>query len=142
MTCKSLFLTLFTVTVLFCGCTQIHVPAGKYETTLDGREDFAAVYNDLIFIRVKEPDDDRKRSGYWDWAGHFDTEDDGRIILKMNEDDTRKWGFHFDFYFSNGMIVVHDIGAQNSYHLRIRQPFVPMPQNTPSQFQGEFSTYK
>ena len=142
MTCKSLFPALFALALLFCGCTEITVPAGKYDTTLDGREDFAAVYNDIIFIRVKEPDDDLKRNGYWDWAGNFDISDNGKLLLKMNDDDARKWGFHFDFYFSNGMIVVHDIGAQGSYHLSLRQPIAPMQQNPPSQFQGEFSAYK
>ena len=140
---KFLLLALFIFPVLFCSCAQLVAPPGKYETTIDGREDFAAVYNDLIFIRIKEPDDDRKRSAYWDWAGHFEIMENGRILLDMDEDTARKWGFHYDFSFNNGMIVVHDLGAENSFHLRRRQAASPMPsQNSFSQPQGDFSTYK
>ena len=138
MNIKSLCLLILPLATFFCGCSQLTLATGKYETSLPGREDFAAIYDDLIFIRVREPNDDPSQNSYWDWAGNFDIEDDGHIILKMDKSTARKWNFHYDFYRRDGMITVYDLSAENSYNLRHRPGSAAQRRNHQ---QGDFSTY-
>lgn len=111
--------------ILLTGCEQLTLENGKYESSLSGREDFAAVYEDLIFIRVREPSEDPAQNNYWDWAGKFEIESDGHILLKMDKPLARKWNFNYDFYRRNGMITVYDLGAENSFNLRLRPASAP-----------------
>lgn len=150
MNSKFLLLFTFIIPLLFCGCSSITIPNGKYDTTIDGREDFVAIYNDIIYLRIKQPDDDRRINDYWEWAGNFKIADDGRFFFKMDDDTARKWNFSYEFSLSNGMISVYDISAENSFHLRRRQPrpthnsYPPaMNHHPPAQPapQGDFSTY-
>ena len=139
---KFFCLILLTVVALLTGCEQLTLENGKYETSLSGRDDFAAVYEDLIFIRVREPSDDPASNSYWDWAGKFKIESDGHILLKMDKPLARKWDFHYDFYRRDGMITVYDLGAENSYNLRLRPASGYAPRNGSSQTQGSFPVYK
>ena len=150
MNFKVLLSFVFFLPLLFCGCSSITIPNGKYDTTIDGREDFVAIYNDVIYLRIKQPDDDRKINDYWEWAGNFKIEDDGRFFFKMDDATARKWNFSYEFSLRNGMISVYDISAENSFHLRRRQPrtapsgsYPPaVNRYTPSATQqGDFSTY-
>ena len=138
---KFFFFLLLPLIFILCGCEQLTLANGKYESSISGREDFAAVYEDLIFLRVREPSDDPAVNSYWDWAGNFDIEDDGHIVLKMNKDTARKWNFHYDFYRKNGMITVYDLGAENSFNLRHRPASAPQ-RGSSAQTQGGFDTYK
>lgn len=138
---KFLLFFICVAAAILSGCSQITLPNGKYETTLSGREDFVAVYDDLIFVRIKEPDDDQKRNSYWDWAGNFSIEDDGHIVFKMDNSTARKWNFHYDFFCRNGSIIVHDVGSENSFQLRHRPGSAPQYNNFQSQ-QGDFTAYK
>ena len=138
---KFLILLFLPLLVILCGCEQLTLANGKYEASLSGREDFAAIYDDLIFLRVREPSEDPSVNSYWDWAGKFDIENDGRIILKMDKDIARKWNFHYDFYRNNGMITVYDHSSQNSYNLRYR-PASAGQRSAASQTQGDFNSYK
>ena len=135
---KFLCFAILPLAAFFCGCSQLTLATGKYETTLPGREDFAAIYDDLIFIRIREPNDDPSQNSYWDWAGNFEIEDDGHILLKMDKPTARKWNFHYDFYRRDGMITVYDLGAENSYNLRHRPGSAAQRRNHQ---QGDFSTY-
>ena len=149
MNFKTFFLAILFLPVLFCGCSSLTIPNGKYDTTLDGREDFIAIYNDIIYLRIKQPDDDRKNNDYWEWGGNFKLEDDGRFIFDMDEDTARKWNFSYEFSLSNGMISVYDISAENSFRLRRRQQRpahgqsaqYPPGNPAPAAPQGDFSTY-
>ena len=138
MNFKFLCFAIPVLAAFFCGCSQLTLTAGKYETTLPGREDFAAIYEDLIFIRVREPNDDPSQNAYWDWAGNFEIEDDGHIILKMDKATARKWNFHYDFYRRDSMITVYDLSAENSFNLRHRSNSAAQRRNPQ---QGDFSTY-
>jgi hypothetical protein len=133
---------LFSVAVI-TGCEQLTLENGKYETSLSGREDFAAIYDDLIFIRVREPSDNPSQITYWDWAGKFEIESDGHIRLKMKRELARKWDFHYDFFRRNGMITVYDLDAENSFNLRLRPANAPAVRNDYNpQIQGGFPAYK
>ena len=141
----SIFCTVTAVAaaIVFSGCEQLTLDNGKYETTLSGREDFAAVYDDLIFIRVREPSEDPSQNNYWDWAGKFEIEEDGHIRFKMPRELARKWDFHFDFYRRNGMITVYDLDSENSFNLRYRPAAAPAVRNYNNpQVQGGFPAYR
>ncbi len=141
--CKFTALILSVSAMLFSGCEQLTLDNGKYETALPGREDFAAIYDDLIFIRVREPSEDPSQNTYWDWAGKFEIEDDGHIKFKMPRELARKWDFHFDFYRRNGMITVYDLDAENSFNLRLRPVGAPPVRNNyHPQIQGGMPAYK
>lgn len=114
------FITIVALSAVFCGCSSLTLDDGKYETSLPGREDFAAVYKDLIFIRLREPADDPARNNYWIWAGKFSIEDDGHIILDMDKKLAKKWDFSYDLYRRPGSITVHDLGAENYFDLKLR----------------------
>ena len=142
--CQKFFcLILLFVVAILTGCEQLTLENGKYETSLSGRDDFAAVYKDLIFIRVREPSEDPARNSYWDWAGKFEIESDGHILLKMDKDLAREWKFHYNFYRRDGgMITVYDLGSENSYNLRLRPASGNIPSNGSSQTQGGFPVYR
>ena len=133
--------------IFFAGCETITLDNGKYETVIPGREDFAAVYGDLIFLRLRDPSDENSRNDYWDWAGNFEIEPDGHIILDMDKNLARNWNFHYDLYRRNGFITVYDLSAENAFNLQFRpakagdkqqrNPVIDQSLNT-----GEFNTYK
>ena len=116
----STFIFALLLSAFICGCGGLTLSDGKYETSLPGREDFAAVYNDLIFIGLREPSDDPAHNNYWIWAGSFSIEDDGRIMLDMDKKLSKKWNFSYNLYRRDGAISVHDIGAGNSFYLKLR----------------------
>jgi len=105
--------------VLICGCEQLRLVNGKYETTLAGREDFAAVYEDLIFLRLRDPQSDGT-GNYWDWAGKYKIDDDGRITLQMDKEKLRIWNFYYNFYSKRGAIAVADLSAESGFDLKFR----------------------
>ena len=142
--CRNFFcFILLALVAMLTGCEQLTLQNGKYETSLSGRDDFAAVYKDLIFIRVREPSDDKSRNSYWDWAGKFEIESDGHILLKMDKDLAREWKFHYNFFRrDSGVITVYDLGAENSYNLRLRPASGNAPRNGTPQSQDGFTAYK
>ncbi len=143
----SAFIFLLLISAFICGCGSLTLSNGKYETSLPGREDFAAVYNDLIFIGLREPSDDPSQNNYWIWAGSFSIDDDGRIMLDMDKKLAKKWNFSYNLYRRNTSISVHDIGAGNSFDLRLRASDNPSVNRisapaAPSAAPGTFPAYR
>ncbi len=119
---KIFVLALFAL--LASGCTEIRLANGKYTTNLSGRDDFAAVYNDLIFLRLRNAEDHTMNNGYWDWAGKYKVVD-GRIIdLQMDRKTKRDWQFYYSLTMRGNAIVVEDHRAEHSYVLTHR-PALP-----------------
>ena len=110
--------------VLICGCTEIRLTNGKYTTNLSGRDDFAAVYNDLRFLRLRNAEDNTINNGYWDWAGKYEIVDGKHISLDMDRKTKRDWQFYYSLTMRGNAIVVEDHRAENSYVLTLR-PAVP-----------------
>ena len=50
--------------VIFTGCTELRLAEGIYTTNLSGREDVAMVCNDLIFLRLRNAEDDTLDNGF------------------------------------------------------------------------------
>ena len=121
--------------VIFTGCTELRLAEGIYTTNLSGREDVAMVCNDLIFLRLRNAEDDTLDNGYWDWAGSYRIGEASRIHLDMNRKDKRDWNFYYHLTMRGNAIEVEDLRAANSYVLQLR-PAVPrrpqpMPVNAP-----------
>ena len=110
-------LFIFTVLcILFAGCTVPVLPNGKYETSQPGRDDFIAIYNDMLIMRLRNPEkftgmDD----GYWDWGGKFEIRSDNRIIPDMSRSEKRQWFFYYEFYKNGNGIKVNDLRAETGF---------------------------
>ena len=129
------FFALALLSFLVAGCTEIRLANGKYTSDLSGRDDFAAVYNDLIFLRLRNAEDNTMNNGYWDWAGKYEIVDGKRIELDMDRKSKRDWQFYYSLTMRGNAILVEDHRAENSYVLTLR-PAVPrrpaaMPQEMP-----------
>ena len=114
---KKLFAAL-TALIVFTGCENIRLANGMYETTLSGRRDSAAVYDDMIILRLRNPQKESgTEDGYWDWGGKYEVIDGDRIMLKMNRETARVWGFYYDLLMRRNGIEVVDHRAGSSYRL-------------------------
>ena len=110
---------------LVAGCTEVRLANGKYESALEGREDFAAVYGDLIFLRLRNAESDQADGGYWDWAGKFRIIDETGIELDMDRRTKRLWKFYYQLSVRGKDIVVEDLKAEKSFFLRLRPAAAP-----------------
>ncbi|MBE6357345.1 MAG: hypothetical protein E7058_09605 [Lentisphaerae bacterium] len=110
---------IFAMVVLFgSGCEVIRLSNGKYETTLSGRDDFAAVYKDMIILRLRNPQNENGTDdGYWDWGGKYEITDENRIELNMSREEARRWDFYYDLRKQDNAIKVTDHRAENSFRL-------------------------
>ena len=80
---KTVFYTaVLLLTLIVTGCTELRLANGIYLCETAGRDDMATVYNDQIFLRLRNAEDDTMNNGYWDWAGKYEIGDAGRIYLK------------------------------------------------------------
>lgn len=105
--------------VIISGCEIIRLPNGKYENSLSGRDDFAAVYQNLIILRLRNPENESgTEDGYWDWGGKYEVMDDNRIILDMDRETGRNWNFYYRLTKEGNNIKVTDHRAENSFRLR------------------------
>ena len=118
------FAALFAIT-FFTGCEVIRLNNGKYETTLPGRSDFAAVYGDLIILRLRNPENETgTENGYWDWGGKYSIRDRYLVELDMDRQTARKWNFYYELRRQDNGIRVIDHRAENAYQLH-HIPAVP-----------------
>ncbi len=109
----------FVVTVLIgAGCTSPVLATGRYAAEVSGREDYAMVYQDMIFLHVKTPRLHSDRLEYWDWAGKYELDASGNIVLDMPRDEQKLWGFYYTFISKKEGIVLNDVGDRKGYLLR------------------------
>ena len=121
------------VSTFFFGCAVPVLPNGKYETSLQGRDDFIAIYNDMLIMRLRNPEKiSGTDDGYWDWGGKFEIRSDNRIIPDMSRSERRQWFFYYELYKNGNGIKVNDLRADNSFQLdhvpaRTPPPMSPLP---------------
>ena len=104
------------------GCASKPLPTGKYQIEEPAREDFAVVYEDLIFLRIKSPDDAPGALAYWEWAGKYTVEDNGVLVFDMEKETRRRWDFYFQFIRNRDGLVFNDWANQNGHLLRYQAP--------------------
>ena len=123
---------LFFVLIFAAGCVgQPNLATGKYQISTPGRDDFAVVFNDLIFLRVKSPEDAPGSLSYWEWAGKYKVDDDGEIMLQMDHETNRRWRFYFQFLRKREGISFNDWSKQTGYLLQYQQPELRSGANAP-----------
>ena len=119
------FFLLLAAGLLLAGCESVQLASGMYETTLPGRRDSAAVYGDMIILRLRNPENESgTEEGYWDWGGKYEIRDGSQIFLKMDRETARVWGFYYELTMQKDGIKVTDHRAENSYRLEY-VPAVP-----------------
>ena len=134
------FCAVMLLAVLISGCTEIKLANGKYTTSLSGRDDFAAVYNDLIFLRLRNAEDHTMNNGYLDWAGKYKIVDGKNIELDMDRKTKRDWKFYYSLYMQGNAIVVEDHRAENTYTLTYRPAQLRKPAAMPAG--NQFPAYR
>jgi len=118
--------------ILTAGCnTQPYLPTGKYQISDPGRSDFAVVFEDLIFLRVKSPEDAPGSLAYWEWAGKYKVDDNGEIMLQMDHETNRRWRFYFQFLKKRDGISFNDWAKQTGYMLNYQRPELRSGTNAP-----------
>ena len=122
---KKCLFVLMPILLAVVGCADIRLANGKYTTSLPGREDFAAVYGDLIFLRLHNAESEEADGGYWDWAGKYRIVDDKYIELDMDRKTLRTWKFYYQLTMRGKNISVEDLRAENSYLLHFRAAAPP-----------------
>lgn len=104
------------------GCSSTPLPTGKYQIDEPAREDFAVVYEDLIFLRIKSPDDAPGSLAYWEWAGKYKVEENGVLVFDMDRETQQRWEFYFQFIRKREGLIFNDWANQNGHLLRYQTP--------------------
>lgn len=113
---KSIFLAAAVCAGLcFAGCTSPRLADGEYRIAASGRGDFIAVYQDLIFVKVRNPDLSSGVENYWHWAGKYALSDNGEIRFDMDKELEEKWRPLFNFSKRNDGISLMDFTAHRRY---------------------------
>ena len=124
-------LTLLAAGLFLAGCSSPNLRTGEYRIDRPGRDDFAVVYEDLIFIHVRSPENVPGTLAYWEWAGKYKVLENGEIELDMDRETLRRWKFNFQFLRKSEGIGINDWEKQTGYVLRYRTPKMrsnaPMP---------------
>ncbi|WP_294434682.1 hypothetical protein [uncultured Victivallis sp.] len=111
---------------LATGCTIPVMATGKYAAEDSGREDYAVVYQDKIFLHIKAPELYNGRASYWDWAGKYELTSAGEIRPDMDRETAKLWNFYYTFLSKREGIVVNDLSENKGYLLRF-QPTAKRP---------------
>ena len=124
-------LTFSFILLLTSGCEVVRLANGKYETTISDRGDFAAVYGDLMIIRLRNPQNETGTDdGYWEWGGKYKVREDNVIELDMDRETSRNWNFYYQLRKNGNSIRVFDHRAENNFQL-IHIPAVPQKKSAP-----------
>lgn len=119
---------------LIAGCSSIKMQGGKY--TGKERGEFAMVYEDLIFLRVKAGKNIPGSLSYWEWGGKYTVDPVTRIVsLDMEGENAKLWKFSYTIYADRSAIVLSDLAENRKYVLRYEYPVLRRkPANAPKAF--------
>lgn len=119
---------------LIAGCTDVTLQGGKY--TGSDRGEFAMVYEDLIFLRVKAGKNIPGSLSYWEWGGKYSIDPETRIVrLKMKTETEKLWKFSYTIYADRSSIVLKDLSENKKYALKYERPALRgKPANAPQAF--------
>lgn len=119
------------VTVLLTGCSSILLQDGKY--TGKERGEFAVVYKDLIFLRVKAGKNIPGALTYWEWGGKYSVDSRTRKVnLDMDREIGKQWKFSYSIYADRHAVVLEDLEENKKYYLNYEYPVLRRkPANAP-----------
>jgi hypothetical protein len=115
-------LTLALAAGILAGCSQPNLRTGEYRIDRRDRDDFAVVYDDLIFVHIKSPENVPGTLAYWEWAGKYKVRENGEIELGMDHETECRWKFNYQFLRKNDGISFNDWENNTGYMLRYRTP--------------------
>ena len=105
------------------GCVNEVLYNGMYRNSSPSRDDYAVVYNDLIFLHVKAPDTIPGASAYWEWAGNYSINSaDGSIEFDMDKETRDRWNFSYNFLRQPGKLIINDLANNTGIELRYVTP--------------------
>lgn len=107
---------------LLCGCSSQKLNIGVYQSVDSSRDDMAMVYEDMIILQVKSPENSEGALAYWTWGGNYSYDDDGQIILKMDDETRKRWNFYYNFLGRKDGIVINDLTNNTGLVLRYTLP--------------------
>lgn len=85
------------------GCAH-RLPEGRYSAS--GRNDYALVNNDLIFLHITTPQENPSQLAFWDWAGSYSLAKNGVLKPDMETELWKKWNFYYSFVYEKNAIRV------------------------------------
>lgn len=107
---------------MLSGCAETTLRTGEYRITRPDRDDFAVVYDDMIFLHIKSPDLAPGTLAYWEWAGKYKVLDNGEIELDMDRETRRRWKFYYQFLIKNNGMSFNDWAEHKGYLLQYQTP--------------------
>ena len=117
------FVVMLALAGLFlAGCAEPNLRNGEYRLDRPGRDDFAVVYEDLIFLRIRSPENVPGKFAYWEWAGKYKVLGNGEIEFDMDHETRRRWKFNYQFLRKKDGIGFNDWEWNAGYLLRYRTP--------------------
>lgn len=116
------------------GCRNLQLQGGKY--TGKDRGEFAMVYEDLIFLRVKAGKNIPGSLTYWEWGGKYSIDPDTRLLSFDMERETGKlWKFSYNIYAERNAVVLEDLCENKRFYLNYEYPALRRkPANAPKPF--------
>ena len=119
---KSVLFLSVLAALLLCGCASEKLRTGEYRIDRSDRDDFAVVYDDLIFLHIESPELAPGNLAYWEWAGKYKLDDNGELELDMDHETQRRWTFYCQFVRKKEGISFNDFARQTGYLLRYKTP--------------------
>ena len=118
---KSLF-PLFGVLLLLAGCQSPRLQEGRYLGR--DRGEFAMVYRDLIFLRVRAARNIPGSLAFWEWGGKYSVDPETRRItlVGMERENARLWNFCYGIYSERGAVVLQDLTENKRFVLSYETP--------------------
>ena len=110
--------------LVLAGCAQPKLRPGEYRIDRSDRNDFAVVYEDMIFLHSRSPENVPGKFAYWEWAGKYQVLKTGEIELDMDHETLRRWKFNYQFLRKKDGISFNDWEQHTGYLLRYRTPEV------------------
>ena len=116
------------------GCSTHLLQGGKYSGK--DRGEFAMVYEDLIFLRVKAGKNITGSLNYWEWGGKYSVDPRTRKVkLEMEQETGKLWKFSYNIYAERHAVVLEDLSENKRYLLLYEYPSLrSKPSNAPKPF--------
>ena len=131
-TCQIILLMVILLTA--AGCRSVLLQGGKY--TGRDRGEFAMVYEDLIFLRVKAGKNIPGSLTYWEWGGKYSVDPDTRMLkLDMEKEIGKLWKFSYNIYAERHAVILEDLTENKRFYLNYEYPALrSRPANAPKPF--------
>ena len=118
-TCQIILLMVILLTA--AGCRSVLLQGGRY--TGRDRGEFAMVYEDLIFLRVKAGKNIPGSLTYWEWGGKYSVDPDTRMLkLDMEKEIGKLWKFSYNIYAERHAVILEDLTENKRFYLNYEYP--------------------